>query len=279
MVDVVLSVAGPFDAATASRLLMPPEPIQPSGKPPLAGMHPVKPPPASASPLDDPFGRVALLTGADVTLIVRAEALAEAALWLGMRQALLALGQVHPKQQVELFRMAWRIARIPRTFAQTQPRPFDRFALHLHVTERTPLLTLSWRMTPAGQGLLETLLPKTAGRDLGQGRRFIDEFLRPLSASVGKHLPAAKPWTDTGLSGRLPEGGALTWVVLLAEHWPRLLTHRAARKILLDLARTQIHLGRYIGRVNAVRRGELFHLRLEGRPISAAKAEAPRPRE
>lgn len=272
VVDLALSVAGPFDAATVTQLLSQPArpPHGAASSSPGAGQTATE----SVSPLTDPFGRLALLSGADLTLLVRAEALAEGALWLGMRQALISLRDARPDMQAELHRLAFRIARIPRTFAQTLPRPFDRFALHLHLTGREPLLTLSWRMTPAGQRLLEGIAPKLVGRDLGVGRRFVDDFLRPLAGAVAKDLPPVEPWMDAGLMGRLAEGGSLTWAVVAASHWPRLLAMRAARKVLLRLARERVRPGRFVKRVNLDRRGDVLQLRLEGRPVSAARAGA-----
>jgi hypothetical protein len=278
IVDLVLPVTGPLDAFQAARLLAPPSP----GRPPLApmpdgaGKREATAPAEPAPILSDPFVKVSLLAGADLTLLIRGDAMAEAAMWLGMRQAIKALVVVEAKERNEMLRTAWRIARIPRAIAQTQPRPFDRFALHLHLAEKTPLVTLSWRMTPLGQRLLDGVLPKVAGRDLGRGNRFIDELLRPLAASVQKDLPPVEPWLDKGLMTRLSEGGPLTWVVILAEHWPRLLILPEIRKTLLDMARQELRPARYVHRVNALRQGDLFLLRLEGRPIGS-RGSAPPP--
>lgn len=251
VVDMVLPVAGPWGAREAARLL--------SSAP--------KGPPATPTPPEDPFGRLALLGGADLTVLVDARGLAEAASWLGMAQAMEAMENATVDMKPELLKEVWRAARFPLELSQVEPRAFDRFALHVHLTAREPLVTLTWRLTPHGGKLLGGLLPKIAGRDLGQGRRFVDEFLRPIEKQVPAVLPPVGPWKDALLFHRLSEGSPFMPILAVTELWPRLLPLVDLRRAVLAYARQRLKIGRMVGPMNLERAGELLRLRLSMRPL------------
>ncbi len=254
VVDAVIRTAPPFSAPGAVRALSTP------------------PPPARGSILDNVFARVMLLAGADLTLLVDAKRTATAARWLGLRQAEQALPLVNASDRPRLRKLAETIARIPERFAGVTPHAFRAFALQLYQVTARPQLWLTWQLTPAGRRIVEPMATEVSGRDLGAEKAFIDQWLKPVAARTRTVLPAVGPWKDPELPRLLQEGGAFMWLDALADFWPRLFTHKAARARVLALFRTGIRPGRFIARVNVQRKGDLLQLRVEGK---APKATPP----
>lgn len=253
LVDLLVPVSGPWSqkhagSAFAKLLSLPPNTARPT-----------------------PFERGLLLSSADVSLIIRGPALARTARWLGVAELLAALPMADPKLIPRLVQMGWRVANTTVAFQRSGTRPFDGCGLRFYLVGARPQLRVSWRLTAAGQGLLDSPTRAVAGADLARNNGLVERWLKPLAARVPKALPPAGVFAKPGLNKKLLEGGFFMWPLALAELWPRLLPVKAVRKTVIKALRLWIRPGRFVRRVNVGQRGKLLELVLEGKRARPAK--------
>ncbi len=248
LVDILLPVSGTWSAARSTREL----------KAVLAMA--AKPVPAN------PFDRVILLSSADLALLIRGPALAQAARWFGVRALLAVLRGAPAKELGRLVKLGRHVANVPLDFQRTAPRPFDGFGLRLYLVNERPQLHLSWLLTDTGDKLLTTLTKAVAGQDLGANRGLVERWLKPIAARIPKVLPPKGPFAKPSVTKTLFDGGFFMWPLALAEFWPRLLVVKPLRKAVIKLLRTRVRPGRFLRRINVRKKGKLLELVVEGRP-------------
>lgn len=229
------------------------------------------PPPLAAKPsatlLDDPFLRVVLTSGADLTVVVDAPRLAESFRWSGMHEALRALSGAPVDSRPMLLARAWHIASLPIRLHRP-PALFSGFAAQVYLVSHPPQALLTWHLAPDGKRLVQPVVPALASRDLSSERSFIDLLLKPLAQRARDIVPPTGLWASKDLGKSLLASGMSMWALGLASEWPRFLVVKAARKLVLGVMRTDLQPGRFVRRVNVGLRGTLLSLRLEMRPAS-----------